>query len=493
MKTILKAVFLVSTLAFAPLHAAEISHPDCAAIESWSGTYDSNANIEPLPGWQVNALFGDDKTQALFGKKVATWENADTTALNTILFQCRKEAAARKDSAMVKLLTQVTKETKTTYKQLRKVWSARKAADNTVKNILSKRDASGDYLHLLELTAESINGKDISAEVNELPRAWYGYGKMAQDISVHTSLLTRPEKQALVDQLDIRRQAVTEAVAEQDAAQQALLDSIASVPNDASGLSQLIAISSQVDASKMSPEDYAAYNAAFQARRLYIQNLLASQEAAEKTQRMSTPAAVVARMGELLQGDEVEEVQIGELVLESPLSSIRSQILNDWQLKETPTMALDRKEFTTTRNQLEASLKNASHDAGYIKLRTFNGRVGEIIYQEHYAGPMPALELKQYLEERFGSADRVDLATPAAIDLFWEDGDRLLQITASNTVTFERQLYDVRSHVVISVWSEDFDRYLREGDERCRAIAEKPQQSLSIAEKQDYMMGCRKP
>jgi hypothetical protein len=114
-------------LASSFLQAAEIFQPECAAIESWSQTYDNSATFEPLPGWEVNALFSDDKTQNLFGKVVVAWDNADTTSLQKSLYECRKEAAAHKDTAMVKQLGTVIKETKKTYKQLRKLWSAQKA------------------------------------------------------------------------------------------------------------------------------------------------------------------------------------------------------------------------------------------------------------------------------------------------------------------------------------------------------------------------------
>lgn len=72
-------------------------------------------------------------------------------------------------------------------------------------------------------------------------------------------------------------------------------------------------------------------NSAFQAERRYIQSVIASREASEKKERMSTPAPVVVRMGELLEGDDVDDIQIGDLVLESSPLSIRNQVLNRWQ------------------------------------------------------------------------------------------------------------------------------------------------------------------
>lgn len=208
---------------------------------------------------------------------------------------------------------------------------------------------------------------------------------------------------------------------------------------------------------------------------------------------MNTPAPVVTRLNTMLKGDDVDAAQIEDLVLDASLSSVEFKILGPWKLNRVATMALDRREYTTTRNQLEASLKAASHDGGYVTLRTYHGKVGEVTYDEHYPGPMPVTELKTYLLERFDDPEKILIDRPGAINIIWRDGDRFLQISADNSVSFARQLFDVQSHVSIKVWSEDFDDYIKAGDARCEKIASKPQQSLSVKEKQDYMMSCREP
>jgi hypothetical protein len=484
---------LIIMLVSEPSQATQLTQPSCSAIEQWANSYQPGKKVEPLPGWEVNSLFADEKTIPLFGYTVVTWQNDDTTALQGWLAGCRKEAGARRDIAMVKQLGVVIKETKTTYKQLRKVWSANKMVDNTVNNILKQRKESDDYIALLEMTAAAINGDDISTKVEALPPAWYGNGRSAQQLTPFAQLLTQEQRQAFIDKLQIKQETVVDNVAEKEAKQQALLAQIAAVPNTNAGYAQLMGIYNQVDSSQMSAEEYDAFNRAFQTKRRLIQTTAEAQAAAEKSKRMNTPAPVVKRLGDLLRGDSVDEVQIDDLVLDSPLSRIETQILGAWQLKQTATMALDRREYTTTRKQLEASLQAASHDGGYVKLRTYHGQVGEIIYEEHYSGPMPVQELKSYLLKRFDDPDQVVLDRPDALEMVWQGSKRFMQISANNRISMARQLYDVRSHISIRVWSEDFDDYIKAGDARCQEIANKPQQSLSIKEKQDYMMDCRTP
>lgn len=484
---------LIIMLVSEPSQATQLTQPSCSAIEQWANSYQPGKNVEPLPDWSVNALFADDVAVTLFGHAVLTWDRTDMNAFQGWLANCRKQAGARKDKAMLLQLGLVLKEAKNTYKQLSKLWDANIYVGRMVNSLLENRNESEDYIKVLKLTADAINGEDIADRVNALPRELFGSGRSAQQIQPFAKLLTPEQRQVFIDKLEIKQETVVDNVAEKEARQQALMAQIAAVPNSQAGYGQLMGIFNQTDTSKMSAQEYEAFNRAFQAKRRMIQTTATAQAAAEKSKRMNTPAPVVKRLGDLLRGNSVDVVQIGDLVLDSPLSQIETQILGAWQLKQTATMALDRREYTTTRNQLEASLKAASHDGGYVKLRTYHGQVGEITYEEHYSGPMPVQELKSYLLKRFDDPEQVVLDRPDALEMVWQDGDRFMQISANNRISMARQLYDVRSHVSIRVWSKDFDDYIKAGDARCQEIANKPQQSLSIKEKQDYMMGCRTP
>jgi hypothetical protein len=474
------------------LSAAALNQPDCAALTRWARALDPAANFSPVDGITVNRRFEDAVAQPLFGVTFMNWQNDDTTALQSWLNGCRQEAAGRKDTEASNALYAMLKETRSAYKQLRQVWSAQKMVKNTVDRLAGLKPDEGSA-KVLAMAASALRGEDVSAELEALPRNWYGYGRQAAEISNFAPLLTEETRAEFLATLEQAGSSAEAAVAERSAAQQALVARIAAVPATQAGLNELYAISREVDAASMSREDYAAYDAALQNKRQWVQRQLEAEAAAEEARRRSLPAPAVARVDALLSGEDVEDLEFAGLPLNAPRSRLAQTAQNQWGFKQAPTMSLDETEYAVTRRDMDNYLKSERRNGGALRLRTHRGLVGEIRFSEHFPGPIPLADLEAYLRERFGKPDERSAAPNGYLVMHWQEGDRLLQVEAGPRIAQHFQNAGVQSSMALRLQDADFVDYLEDAGKRCQRLSEKPRDKLSQSEATALAMRCLEP
>jgi hypothetical protein len=352
--------------------------------------------------------------------------------------------------------------------------------------------ASADSADLLDIAVAALRGEDVAGRPEALPPRLVGYGRQAAQLANFAPMLPESTRADFIARLEQAGVGVEAEVARAGEARQALLARIAEVQATQAGLNELYAISRGVDASAMSREDYEAYDAAFQAKRSWVQaQLQAKADAAEKHRR-SSPAPVAARVDALLDGDDVEDVEFAGLPLGAPVGKLGSVAQQQWGYKQSPTLSIDEKQFTPSRKTMSDLLERESRSGGFLFLRTHNGEVGMIRYWEHYPGPVPVGELEAHLRNRFGSPDDSQ-TTPASTLATWKDGDRYLEVEAGRRIAQHMQNQGVQSSMEIRLWTEDFSDYLEEAEERCERLADKPRNRLSKREAAALAMGCLEP
>jgi hypothetical protein len=151
------------------------------------------------------------------------------------------------------------------------------------------------------------------------------------------------------------------------------------------------------------------------------------------------------------------------------------------------------KQFTTTRKQLARYTEQERRDGGMLEFATMSGRVGEIVFTEHYSGPMDVAALRGALTESFGSPQETRNNDGAKL-LQWRKGDSHLKVLAGNRIArMERSRKGYRSSGEVALWRQDCSEYLAEAGRQCAELRNKPMSELSVNDRQPLLMGCKTP
>lgn len=231
------AVFAACLLTADGVGAADLTQPDCDRIAQWAAGYDSHAMVELRPGVKVNALLGDDQIVPLFGKSLAAWGNDGINQVSQWIFQCR-QAANKTDKARGRTINDGLQLVKRAGGPLQQIDRARAIVTAKV-DALAKPSSRVDVTPVIDLARRALNGENVEAEVQKLPRETMGYGRNVLEIARYRPMLSDDDVAPLLAKLNGGQAAAMANRAQNLADLQALLAKVATVPETSDGVRAL--------------------------------------------------------------------------------------------------------------------------------------------------------------------------------------------------------------------------------------------------------------
>ena len=470
--------------------------PRCADISAWVQSAEVESTFEPLPDITLSRLFEDDSFVPFFGRPVVSLKRDDFGPLHNQIFGCRKQAAAQHDTAAQTVFHKALNATKDASRAMRPAWTAQSMAEGQVKNLLGgmPRVVADDpnFFTILEIAEKSLQGSDVSADVAALDRRLQGYGRRAAELAEHRPYLGKAEIGEYVTQLREKRQTLQAEAAAGDEQLAQLLEQIAAATVSQAGLAQLRHLHYQTDTSAMTRENVEAYNQAFQSRWRYISNEIQRQQARAKQALASNPVPVAKVLDRVVEGDVGPSVAIAGVRTGITPTKAASALSNRMGYGEATSLGRGR-QYTVTGKDLKRYTEEEGRDGGLVNLQTKRGIVGEIEYIEHFTGPIDIDAAKQAIGKHFGDPDKESRQGPFTA-MTWAQGDHILKVILGPRINgVARFSGDWRSSLQLVLQSEEFAAYLKDANERCARLRDKPASELSINDKQAILAGCLTP
>lgn len=479
------------TLAGPALSATDLTQPDCTTLQDWAAGLAPDETFNPNPYLELNTLFRDGQLVPLFGQGILGWDREDFNAVMGWLNECRTAANKARDKATGQNLYAAIKTMKAGLRPLKQYWGQRKRVEQDVENMIKQNDFA-ELPQLLALAQQALRGEDVNAGVKALPPRYQGQGRQAAGLGAARDYFTEAELAGMIERLETRRTEAGTTVAARNERHESLLREIAAVPLDRSGLNQLNRIAYQAPVGEMTREEVDSYNTAFQTKRTAINAKIRSEQAAAKQASATLPAPVQEQLAAVLTGDPIDELSLRGLHPGLDYAKAKAMARSEWGYSEATGGDL-LKQFTTTGKQLARYTEEERRDGGMLEFATMSGRVGEIVFTEHYTGPMDVAALRKALIEQFGSPQKTGREDGAAL-MQWQQGDSYLKVLAGDRIArMERSYKGYRSSVEVTLWSQDYSDYLAEAEHHCAELRNKPMSELSVNDRQALLMGCKTP
>lgn len=470
--------------------------PRCADIRAWIQSAEVESTFEPLPDITLSRLFEDDSFAPFFGRPVVSLKRDDFGPLHNQIFDCRKRAAAQHDTVAQTVFHKALNATKDASRAMRLAWTAQSMAKGQVKNLLGgmPRVVADDpnFFTILEIAEESLQGSDVSADVAELDRRLQGYGRRAAELADHRPYLSKAEIGEYITRLREKRQSLQAEATASDEQLAQLLEQIAATSVSQAGLVQLRRLHYQTDTSAMTRENVESYNQAFQSRWRYITNEIQRQQARAKQALASNPVLVAKVLDRVVDSEIGPSMTVAGVRTGITSAKAASVLSNRMGYGEATSFGYG-KQYTVTGKDLKRYTEEEGRDGGLVNLQTRRGIVGEIEYIEHFTGPIDIVAAKQAIGKHFGDPDEESRQGPFTA-MTWAQGDHILKVILGPRINgVARFSGDWRSSLQLVLQSEDFAAYLKEAEERCARLRDKPASALSINDRQDILRGCLTP
>ena len=479
------------TLAGPALSATHLTQPDCTTLQDWASGLAPDETFKPNPTLELNTLFRDEQLVPLFGEGILGWGRENFDAVMGWMNECRTAANKARDKATGQSLYAAIKTMKAGLRPLKQYWGQRLRVEKDVESMINQKDFA-ELPQLLALAQQALHGKDVGAAVKALPPRYQGQGRQAAGLGAARGYFSEAELAGMIDRLEARRTEAGTTVAERNERHESLLREISTVPLDRSGLNQLNRIAYQAPVGEMTREEVDSYNTAFQTKRNAINARIRSEQSAAKQASATLPAPVQEQLEVTLTGDSVDELSLRGLHPGMDYAKAKVMTRSDWGYSEATGGDL-LKQFTTTGKQLAQYTEEERRDGGMLEFATMSGRVGEIVFTEHYTGPMDVAVLRKALSEQFGSPHKIGSEDGTTL-MQWQQGDSHLQVLAGNRIArMERSHQGYRSSVEVTLWSQEYSDYLSEAQRHCAELRNKPMSELSVNERQALLMGCKTP
>ena len=440
--------------------------PDCSALERWSASYVPDETVNIAPQLQVTSLLADSKAVQLFGQPVIEWSQKDILDLRQALGKCRK--AARKDKARAQQLYVALKELDKARSGLMKVDQTRSNLTGQLDRLLKYRP-SPRLARQMALSQDALEGKKLDLDAHglrDMPN-WIAGFQRAADI------LPEEEIQGYVSQLAKRQAEIEQQFEKLVNDYAAAKKELADAPVSAEGMQTLDRLQALPWLTQLTPQEQDEFrNAINRKRNQYAQ---AQRAITMQAQRQQQTAVAVPDMktylDQLLQGKEVEDVTIKGLVPGVPKQQAVQQVTSVWGFKEALTLNLSR---AYGKGNVLTEFKSMDDE-----------QVGQVNYTARFKAPLNNKRVLETLVDRFGDAEKSE-QVPAGQRLTWRDGDRILQVLSANRVS--NLYYGYVSRLGVALWTEDYEDYLKDVNQRCGELQNTNMNELSLSDKQ-YMAG----
>ncbi|MCW8907124.1 MAG: hypothetical protein OQL28_07730 [Sedimenticola sp.] len=470
-------VCTVAVLTVLPLNLQAFELPECGQLEQWAAKLEPDRTFALAPEVEITTLLQDDLTTPLVGKPVSDWTRQELSSLRRQIAQCRKQAHKRKDQAKTDQLYAALKALDASRAPLTRLQQIRTRTGQTVDRLLKYRP-SQRLAGQLALSQDALRGKAIDPGAYELRQVPNWIPQLQQA----PGYLDKKEIDRFVAMLGQRRDEMQQQFQAADDAYAKARKELAEVPMTQAGLATLSKLERSPVLKEVSPAEIDQFRAEINRKRSAIQASLRRQEQARQitTQRQTGaqprassqaaatlgPVDIGKRLEQLLQGDDVDEVQLIGLTPNMPHQQAVRHVKSRLGYQETLSLSMT-----------QAHGKGAT----LIQFREMDQQVGELDLTERFKGPLDIDAAIQSLKERFGSPDNVE-PVPGGQMMTWRDGDRILQVLATNRVHNLAAHTGYRSRLSIGLWSEDYEAYLVDLNQRCDELRDKPRSDLSMNE-----------
>ena len=467
--------------------AQGVRQADCPNLEAWAAKRVAGKKVSLAPKVEISSLLRDELVVPLLGKSVGNWDANDINAVKRAMSQCRRAANKRKDRRASDALYQATRAIDASRTALAQMQGARIAAPRQVQWLVDYQP-SPRLLGQLEIAQDALKGRPIDPKK-------YGSRRRPDWLSTlqqAANYLPAAEIEPLVARLGQRQVELEARAKAADSELAAARQTLATVPATPQGLATLDQLGALPALENAPPKEADEFRRALQQKRWAIQRSLQQTQARQAAAAAAQPVDIDARLAELLVGDEVDAVSIrGGLRPGIRYNAAKRVVERDWHFGSGAGGDL-MKEFGPTRRDRDQYTKTARRDGGRFEFQTMHGKVGQIKFSENYAGPLNVGATYARLEKRFGKPEKREVDGVAVLAR-WKDGRSYLQAYVGNRVSGPISTRTYRSSIVIQLWSRDYMDYLIEAQERCEKLMHKPMGELSIADKQDVLMGCKSP
>lgn len=471
------AICAVTSLAVLPINLQAFQIPECSDVEQWAAKLKPNQTFALAPEVEITTLLRDELTLPLVGTPVGQWTHKELSNLRRHITLCRKQAAKRKDQANSNQLYAALKAVDASRAPLTKLQQVRTQTKQTVDRLV-KYHPSQRLEGQLALSQDALRGKTIDPDTynlrqvpNWIPQLQQARGYLSKaEIEQYATRLG--EKRA---QLQQQFQAADDGYAE-------ARKELSEVPMTKAGLATLNKLERSPVLKEVSPAQIDQFRAEINRKRSAILTALRRQELAQqatsqrqpRTQTQSSRQAAITpgpididtRLGQLLQGDDVDEIRLIGLKPDMPHQGAIRHVKSQLGYRETLSLSMT-----------QALGKGAT----LIEFQGMNDKVGELDLTERFKGQLDIEAVSDSLSDRFGSPDDTE-AVPGGQMMTWRAGDRVLQILITNRVHNAVAYKGYRSRLSIGLWSEDYETYLENLNQRCDELRDTPRSDLSTNE-----------
>lgn len=470
-------VYTVAALAVLPFSLQAFELPKCSELEQWAAELEPDKTFALAPEVEISTLLRDNLTTPLVGAPVNDWTRQELSTLRRQITQCRKKAHKRKDQATTDQLYAALKAVDASRAPLTQLLQMRTRTGQTVDRLLKYRP-SKRLAGQLALSQDALRGKAIDPGAYGLRHVPNWIPQLQQA----PGYLSEKEIEQFAARLGQRMEEMQQQFQAADDAYAEARKELAEVPMTQAGLATLSKLERSPVLKEVSPAQIDQFRVEVNRKRSAINSTLRRQNQAQRTtsqqrtgrqtrssrQTAATagPVDIDTRLAQLLQGDDVDQIQLIGLKPNMPHQQAIRHIKSRLGYQETLSLSMT-----------QAHGKGAT----LIQFQNMDQQVGELDLTERFKGQLEIDTVSRSLSDRFGSPDQVE-AVPGGQMMTWRDGDQILQVLATNRVHNLVAYKGYRSRLSIGLWSDDYEEYLENLNQRCAELRDKPRSDLSTNE-----------
>lgn len=473
-----------------PAAAADFSVPDCDAIEQWAAKLKRGEMVAVTPKVKFSSLLRAELTEPLFGMAAKNWSHDDFSAAYKKMAECRKGAGKRHDKKAVIKLSQAAKMVGKGGSAMRRVDHFRDAATKEVKKIIG-HPVTQEMPGVIEAAQAALRGEATNERLKVDPKLAYVAGNVS-NLQRYYDYLTEQDRLDLIATLEAEKAStVAEAGAIDDEMAKAR-KTLATAPATQDGLRILQQLTQAPVLEKITMADASAFREAIQKRQNAIRAEMSRQQARQQAQAAAQarrPIDLSQRLVQLIGGDAVENVTLGGIEPGVSRDDAVATLKKKWKFDFKGGLSI-LNEFVATR-QIFPQLKSERRNGGRVELGVLdNGNVGQIRYVEYYNAAVVNTTPQAWLTKHLGKPNNVRPAGNYGRILTWKDGDRRMQVLATNQIEEVWRMAGFEGELAISIWNEDYEQYLVTVRERCNETRNKSRSELTMSDTTWFALNC---
>jgi len=459
--------------------AGDLNRPDCTALEQWAGRPAEGEPVRLAPKVELSPRFADERVVPLFGHGVESWTRTDLNTVRRWLNQCRRAALKRREQVTGRQLYDTMKAVAAAGRPLGLADRYRQNADRAVDSLLRYR-LSSELPRALALARQALQGQDVVAQARTLRQSG-SLAAVVANLRQATDYVPASRLQPLIARLAEREQAAEAELQAVNAELDAARRELARTPGTRAGLKTLDRLQGLPVLRKIPTAEANAIQQAIQQRRLAIDRELRQHAARRAAAEAARPVDIEPRLTALLTGQSLQDAAVGGLRPGMDADLAARHVRQHWRFLPDVNNS-----FKTGWRERRELLRTQRRDGGKFELGSFESKVGQIRFIEHYTGPVNANATRAWLVARLGKPGK-EQAVPFGRMMMWSDGGSHLQVKVSTRIVGPAQARRYQGELSFALWSDDYEAYLAATRKRCDELKQVPMNQLSFNQRQQLV------